>query len=441
MDYKEMLAESKTLALKAKGILENPNATAEEKANVAQIIKDAQKLAEESAQLKQVLDLGAVEAEAQEQKTEQRREPQAKGFKNLGHFLYEAAMAGNVRAMSGGYKAHAGLKRWYDADEPAGERKDAGWQEKATMVENVGARGGFLVPPEFRNELMGVGGEAAVVRNRATIIPMARRQITLPAVDQTGTTAGQPHVFGGLTANWTEEQGLKTQSEPTFRQLTLTAHKLVLYSRSSDELLDDEAIGLAAFLTGPMGFTGAIQWFEEYAFLRGTGVGQPLGVLNAGATVSVARAADSGYSLADFANMYQAFMATGGRGVWMLTQNAMANIIQMAGPSGNASYIWQPSARDGVPDRILGLPVIWTEKLPTSGQAGDILLANWPYYLVGDRQRTTIESTNVERFQYDETSWRCVHRVDGQPWLSAPLTLADGVSQISPFVILGNKSS
>jgi HK97 family phage major capsid protein len=139
--------------------------------------------------------------------------------------------------------------------------------------------------------------------------------------------------------------------------------------------------------------------------------------------------------------MYQAFMATGGRGVWHITQNAMASIIQMAGPSGNASYIWQPSARDGVPDRILGLPVLWTEKLPTAGQAGDILLANWPYYYVGDRQRTTIESTNIELFRYDKTSWRCVHRVDGQPALSAPLTLADGVSQISPFVILGAKSS
>jgi hypothetical protein len=42
------------------------------------------------------------------------------------------------------------------------------------------------------------------------------------------------------------------------------------------------------------------------------------------------------------------------------------------------------------------------------------------------------------RFRYDLMAWRAVHRVDGQPWLSAPLTLADGAFQISPFVILGD---
>jgi regulation of enolase protein 1 (concanavalin A-like superfamily) len=29
-----------------------------------------------------------------------------------------------------------------------------------------------------------------------------------------------------------------------------------------------------------------------------------------------------------------------------------------------------------------------------------------------------------------------VHRVDGQPWLNAPLTYQDGTTQVSPFVTL-----
>jgi hypothetical protein len=53
----------------------------------------------------------------------------------------------------------------------------------------------------------------------------------------------------------------------------------------------------------------------------------------------------------------------------------------------------------------------------------------------------TIDTSSHERFQYDETSWRAVHRVDGQPWLNAPITLADGSTQISPFVILGAKTT
>jgi len=90
---------------------------------------------------------------------------------------------------------------------------------------------------------------------------------------------------------------------------------------------------------------------------------------------------------------------------------------------------------------LFGYPVIFTEKTPTIGNAGDVILADMRYYLIGDRQATTIESTPYVQWQYDLTSWRAVHRVDGQPWLSAPLTLQDGTLQVSPFVILGAKST
>jgi HK97 family phage major capsid protein len=126
-----------------------------------------------------------------------------------------------------------------------------------------------------------------------------------------------------------------------------------------------------------------------------------------------------------------------GNGLWTITQSAMSELIQLNGPAGNPSYIWQPNARDGVPGFILGFPVIWTEKLPLIGNQGDVLLADWRYYLLGDRQATTIESTQFDFWRYDQTSWRAVHRVDGQPWLSTPLTYQDGTTQVSPFVILG----
>ena len=79
--------------------------------------------------------------------------------------------------------------------------------------------------------------------------------------------------------------------------------------------------------------------------------------------------------------------------------------------------------------------------MPNLGQPGDVLLADWKYYLIGDRQATTLASSTHFRFRSDLTAWRAVHRVDGKPWLSEPITLADGVDQISPFVILGGGGS
>jgi len=310
------------------------------------------------------------------------------------------------------------------------------------MVENIGARGGFLVPVEQQEQLYGGDPMRPPIRSRSTMIPMRRRQINIPVLDQTGTTASQPHWFGGMLATWTEEAASKTQSDPTFRQVKLVAHKLICYTRASDELLDDSAVSLDAFLRGPMGFGGAIDWYSEYAFLQGTGAGQPLGVINAGATISVTATASppapaSLYT--DLVNMLESFLP-GANGVWMVNQRHMSDLLTMNGPTGNASYLWG-SAMDGVPGTLLGYPVIFTEKLPGPGTSGSIVLADWRYYLIGDRQAVTIDSSNHELFQYDQTSWRAVARLDGQPWLSAPLTLSDGTAQVSPFVILGAKST
>jgi HK97 family phage major capsid protein len=306
-------------------------------------------------------------------------------------------------------------------------------------LEQTGATGGFLVPVEFRPELMGAVYEANPIRERATVIPMRRRQLAMPTLDQTGTTAGETRQHGGIVASWTEEATAKAETQPGFRQINLVAHKLVCYTEASDELLADEAVGLVAFLSGPMGFAGAIRWEEEYTFLQGTGAGQPLGILNAGATITVARATANQINIADIFQMVS--QHHGDSPVWHISRAAMPQLLNLNGPAANPSYFWQPSLREGVPGTLMGFPLVWTEKLPALGTAGDIALCDWSYYLVGDRQATTIDSSMHYRFQYDLTAWRAVHRVDGQPWLSAPLTLADGTTQISPFVILGAVAS
>jgi HK97 family phage major capsid protein len=145
----------------------------------------------------------------------------------------------------------------------------------------------------------------------------------------------------------------------------------------------------------------------------------------------------------DLVNMLEAFLPSA-RGVWVANQSIMSNLLTMMDQAGGAAntgtYLWG-SAADGVPNRLMGMPIIFTEKTPTAGNAGDLLLADFRYYLIGDRQATTVESTKFDKWAYDQTSWRVVHRVDGQPWLSSPLYYQDGTITVSPFVILGAKST
>jgi HK97 family phage major capsid protein len=434
----DRIAKAKELFAQARGILENKDSTAEQKESTKAMIVEAQALMAEVKQLK-AIEAAAKELEvtaggkAQEVEND-RKVLESKGFERWGEFLYAIWEANR------GGKVDPRLSRFED-DEPTGPK--AGKQSK-TLGEGTGAGGGFLVPTEERTDLMSLVGEDSIIRQRATIIPMRRRQVGIPVLDQTGATAGQPHWFGGMRFYWTEESGEKTASDAAFRRITLEAHKLVGFTRSSDELLDDSAISLEAFLASPLGMAGGIRWMEDYAFLRGNGAGQPLGILNAAATIVQARAADGEITFPDLANMVEKFLPTG-KGYWVMTQSALSEMIQMSGPSGNPSYVWSPFGYQGaagaLPATLFGYPVVWTEKLPTIGVQGDVLLCDPRYYLIGDRQAVTVESTKFERWAYDETSWRAVHRVDGQPWLSAPLTLQDGSTQVSPFVILGDKSS
>jgi len=440
----ELIGKSTALFEQAKAILSNAESTAEDRATVPAMLEDAKRLKAEAAQMKE------IEAELYAAKSFARSEPNPnpptpmQPERKLRHWLLDVVRAGDTRYR--GPVNMADLKKLQEDAEPEwdGKAGQSGFaaEEKATLTGAVGARGGFLVPPEFLNQLYSVSPMETPVAARASRLPMRRRTLSIPVIDQTGTTAGVPHWFGGIQAYWTSEGGTKTQSEPTFRQVTLTARKLICYSRTTDELLDDSAIGLESFLAGEMGFAGAIKWYTEYAFLQGTGAGQPLGIINAGCTITENADASppapaSIYN--DLVAMMESFLP-GASGIWFINQRHMSDLLTMNGPTGNASYLWG-NAVSGAPNTLLGYPVVWTEKLPGPGTAGSILLADPKYYLIGERQATTVESTNVERFQYDETSWRAVHRVDGQPWLSAPLTLADGTSTVSPFVILGTKST
>lgn len=442
MEYKEKLQKASQLFEEVKAILNNPEASAEDKAKIDSMLADARKLKDEAMQAKSILEeaqeLAAAKAEIEakiEMKGEQRGT--AAKFNTWGEFLEQVWIAGNPNIKSA---PDPRLRFFKDKDEVA--QASARGMGRKDMAEAVGSTGGFLVPLEQQNVLQSVAGETSVVRPRATRIPMARRQIQLPVLDQTATTAGVPHWFGGLRFYWEEEAAAKTESDAAFRQVSLVAHKLIGYTRASDELVDDSAISLDAFLSGALGFAGGVSWMEDYAFFQGTGAGQPQGVINAGATISVARQVQAGVTYTDLVNMFESLLPSS-NAAWFITQSAISNLMTMQDPASN--YMWPTmfagGAAAGRPPQLLGMPVVFTEKLPRIGTAGDVLLADWRYYLIGDRQATTIESTKFDRWQYDQTSWRVVHRVDGRPWLSTPLTYQDGTTQVSPFVVLGAKST
>ena len=319
----------------------------------------------------------------------------------------------------------------------------AGTGQKTAGHMEIGedAQGGFLVPEEYRMNLLEIALETSVVRPRATVLPMASDSLKIPFVNDTSHAAS---VYGGVVAYWTAEAATKTATKPTFGQLELTPHKLAGLTYASNELLADSAIALEPLITRMFG--SAWGYYEDDAFINGGGGGQPLGILNCGCLKIVLRNTVNRVHYEDIAEMYQSMLpASLPYAVWVIHPNVLAELIELG--SGNAAdasgkiLIWQPDAKAGVQLTLLGRPVIISEKLPGLGTQGDILFADFRYYLIGDRQSITIDSSTHVAFTTDETAWRFVIRVAGQCWPQTTLTTRYGGHTMSPFVVLNASTS
>ena len=304
------------------------------------------------------------------------------------------------------------------------------------LGESEGDAGGFLVPEEFRTTLMTLALEEAIVRPRAFTMPMASDRLRIPAIRDTTHAS---NVFGGVSVNWTPESGTISASEPTFSQIALTAKKLTGHTISSNELLADSAVGLSALLTQLFG--QAIRYFEDDAFIAGDGAGEPVGFNNSNNPALVSVAKETGQAAdtivwENLVNMYARMLPSSlGRAVWIANPDTfpqLATLQLSVGTGGSA--IWINNGQAGPPASILGRPLVFSEKMNTVGDAGDIMFADLSYYAIGDRQSVTVASSPHVRFTTDETVWRFIERLDGRPWLDSPLTPRRGTNTLSPFV-------
>jgi HK97 family phage major capsid protein len=183
-------------------------------------------------------------------------------------------------------------------------------------------------------------------------------------------------------------------------------------------------------------FGKAIGSSEEYAFFRGDGVGKPLGILNSGALISATRSAASTVALADLAQMVSDFMpGSWSQGAWFFQPAVIDQIIQLI--STPVSWIGRDMADSWQRPTLLGYPLYAVGCLPALNTAGDILLVDPNYYLIGDSAAgLRIAFSEHYKFVNDQLTWKVTKRVDGQPLVNNAVTGEDGSTTFSPFVAL-----
>lgn len=304
---------------------------------------------------------------------------------------------------------------------------DNGMQSEMRMDNDTS--GGFMVPTQLRNTLLSVRPQDALVRPRATVLEAGDPPdagITMPAIEQGGANPG--NMFGGMQFAWIEEGGDKPETDAELQAITLTPHEIAGFVTVTDKLLRNWRSS-ASFIEGQM--RSGVSAAEDFAFLRGNGVTQPLGAINAPAMKYINRANANTVGYIDLLTMVTRLLMRGGTPVWSMPQSAILPLAQMVDPEGH--YIWKPGAVDGFAGTLLGYPVRWNNRAPALGTKGDIILCDWSHYLIKDGSGPFVAASEHVKFTQNKTVIKIFWNVDGAPWLKAPIKEENGY-EVSPFV-------
>lgn len=305
--------------------------------------------------------------------------------------------------------------------------------------EGVGADGGFLVAPEFGSTIFQLSLEEDAILPLTDNQEIGGNRITYPKDETT------PWGTDGIRARWEAEAAAATETKPVLGFTEHKLHKLIALVPVTDELLED-ATAMGSFVETGMG--RSIRWKTNDAFVNGTGVGQPLGILNAPALVSVAKdtaispdqAADTLLTsnvAAMFARMLPGSLA---RARWMHNMDVIPQMITLT--LANQPIYTAPGGLPQAPaGMLLGRPLMPSQHCQTLGDLGDIYFVDWSQYRSVTKSGGIRTATSMHLFfDADAMAFRATFRVDGQPKLAAAVTPANGSNTLSPFVTLAERA-
>jgi HK97 family phage major capsid protein len=314
------------------------------------------------------------------------------------------------------------------------------------LNETVPSEGGFLVQQDFSTEILQDVFATGILASRCRRIPISgtSNSLKINGIDETSRASTRS---GGILGYWEEEAAEKTASKPKFRKIELNLKKLIGLCYATDELLQD-----ASALEGVIrqGFVSEFGFLLDDSIINGTGAGQPLGILNAGCLVSVSK--ESGQKAAtvvaeNVINMYsRLFAQSRPNAVWLINQNIEPQLFTMSLAVGTGGVpIYMPAGGlSGQPyGTLFGRPVIAIEQAATLGTVGDIIFADLPGgYILAEKGGIQSDMSIHVRFVYDESVFRFVLRVDGQPVRASALTPYKGGASYtqSHFVALATRS-
>ena len=262
--------------------------------------------------------------------------------------------------------------------------------------------GGYLVPSEFERQIVEALQEQCIIRQYATTIRSDSGERRIPIVTGKGA------------AYWTPEEGAIVPADDTFDQIYLSSHKLGTLIKVSEELLNDAAFNIPAYIAGV--FAQRIGVAEEEAFLTGDGVHRPLGLLSdiGGGETGVITQDATKITMDEVIDLYHSLRAPYRRNAVFVMHDQTAKALRKI-KNANDEYLWQDKLSGGLKDTILGRPVLTSAFMPRM-EAGEkaILFADLSRYWIADRQNRSFKRLNELYAATGQVGFLASERVDAR---------------------------
>lgn len=318
------------------------------------------------------------------------------------------------------------------------------YQSRKALNEGAGEAGGYLVPVTYSTEVLKVAME------QSRILPLIPRQTVstptgkYPALDNyVVPTAGSGETAGGAGVKSAKraEGGAYAETEAKFAEIEWKVNDAISgYTKVTKELRTDSPASIEQLLRNLFAIVDGAK--QEYYFLMGSGVGEPLGILHANnpARVAVTPAVNNVFGFVDALAMKARFKAVGtGRTRWVRHLSMLPDFgaLQVA---ANSPAVLQTNLSGDIVDVLLGTIIVESEHVAQADASGCVSLIDFAGYMAFDLGGAYVDFSEHADFLNGRDVWRFGRRLDGQPWLKNVITLASpgAAYTVSPFVIFND---
>lgn len=259
---------------------------------------------------------------------------------------------------------------------------DAGLEGLMTKALSVGSDpdGGYMVTPGMTSRIIKLVEETSPLRALAGVENISSDALEI-LEDRDAAAAG-----------WTSETGaVSDTTTPQVGKRTIYVHELYAQPKATQKLVDDAAIDIENWIAEKVASIFARK--EATAFISGSGVGQPRGILtyDAGAEWGEIEQIDSGSNGAVTADslveLYYSLKEEYAARATFLMNRSVVQAVRLLKETTTDQYLWQPGLALGAPDTLMGVPVAQSNDMPVA-QTGSLSVAIADFsqaYLIVDR--------------------------------------------------------